>query len=613
MSDERNPLVKKREYFDQFLGRKTMTLREVRKILAFSKKFSEECCEAGHAVGSSAKLDIGPVYPGIRLHRRYGAKTSGTIYFPQLRMRNSSVYKDEKGYLKRLDKFISKYGADASFPTGEKDGNYNYSIKPMEADNDAEIESSEETLSSNNEHACPFTEGNDQPSPANCAGVEKGKTDFDELSESPKGFKWELSFGDVKPGASDSEQPNPPQDEVFDENLKSDKGELNNPLGASKQFRKGLANPSDMPRPFKVSEKDSKQSVHINRSSNPSSSPKTSPEKKLSSALHEKTLSRTRYGNAEEGFGSLGDVSSALNNPFSFGTFALSGAKGQRAVGNKSMLTKPATKTDLKSLIESPELADGLSEQFLNKESGSGSFSRECRFRNGNPGGFIDINKATLGKKRVRAEARKIAAHFTGFFIENEVGVGAEETPRINSAKLAKELFGKSMRMGSARKEEKGAGLKLILVDISPSCEAIRDACFAAALAIADQDPDVVVMAHFNGHTDYSGSSIVGIRQEEIPHINGSIIGLFEDFLKKGKVSGAICFVDNDAEEVYSLLSHYCPTVWLSPDTEVHCIQSMKHQDKYNDRVFEKARIYIIGGVVDAKTAVEGLKKLRRK
>ena len=616
-----NKLLKKRRYLETFFNRSHMSLREVKQVLTIihELQMTDEDIMLRRSIGG---VDIGPSYSMIVLNdgRRRGRDLGlkeGRIWLPQLREKPFSVYGRAWAYHKRVDELIQKHGPDAVFPIAD----YNLQTEDhftKEPLSDEQLKSLEEASEDSDLDSCPTEERVDHLSPGKKEstdsepGVAEERNGQFSQEGNPEGFKWELSFGDGKQGVSESKQPSLSQAKAFDGKTESDKGELSHPSDASRSFQKGSANPADRPRHSGFAEKSSKQNGFITGSSELPESGVTLPSKKLPSALQGKTFDGV-MDSSTAGFDEpLGDVSSPLNNPFSFGTFALSGAKGRRVVGNQSMITNPSTKVDLKSLINSAELSDGLDDQFLNTDPGSG-FSRESKFRDGNPGGYIDKNKATLEKRQVKAEARKIAEHFTGFFIANEVGIGAEETPRIHSGKLAKELFGKSMRLSSARKEEKGAGLKLVLVDISPSCEAIRDACFAAALAIADQDPDVVVMAHFNGWTaDMADAVIVGQRQDEVPHIYGDRLKDFEDFLKKGKVSGAIAFGDDDAEEVYSLLSHYCPLLWLSPDDEEHCQYRLKQMDRRNERVFDKARAYIIGGVHDAKTAVAGLRKLKK-
>ena len=245
-----------------------------------------------------------------------------------------------------------------------------------------------------------------------------------------------------------------------------------------------------------------------------------------------------------------------------------------------------------------------------------GEFSQEDRFGDSNPGGHIDAALAKLGSKHLRAQSNSIKSRMELIFRMTEVGVGMDETPRLSSSKLVSEIAGKSFRMSRVRREERGAGLKLILVDVSPSCAAIRDACYAAAIGIADADPDVIVFAHFNGYfyMDQSdGEIMVGTRWKELPIIQESTMTedmeAFERFLASGKLSGAIAFGDTDAAKLYSLISRYCPMVWLTPDSTR---QSLRYAKKYapDDYSFDKAQLYVVPNVSDARSAVAGMDAL---
>jgi hypothetical protein len=566
----------------------TWSLREVKKAINLIDE-------------SNWHSDIGQSYAAM-----YG-NTGDRVFLPQLREAANSVYKNPTSYAKRVDKFISKHGPDARFPASSYDDDDDcsggFTIEPMEENDASLIEPSKESQQTDDQNRC-VKPGNDRPGSGKPPfttvkgrgpGVEHGDLDgpvsrggWGTYGPSPS---WDISLGGGKCGTRGKAKswpfPKPPSSPVYPESqdnamsppFSGDKVGLSNPLDTSVPVSKGVANPGDRVGP----EKSLDDSVKNRRAL----------------GVSNKYLRRTSDP--------LGDVSSTLN-PYSFGIFALTGAKGRRGWG----LSKPTTKVSLKDLIGNKTLSFGLDDGWMKTDSGT--ISRESRFRSGNPGGYVDEHKAQLEKKSVKAHARKIARHFDGFFRDNEIGIGVEQTPRISGKRLVKELITKALRLSRTRKEEKGTGLKLVFVDISPSCDAIRDACFAAGLAIADEDPNVVVIAHFNGYTAIHGGHIVGNRQKEIPHIwDVQDLEKFKSFLSTGRVSGAVCFGDDDARMVYSLLSHYCPTLWLSPDDEEHCKERMQRQDRDNGRVYDEARMYIIGGVINAQTAVEGLKQLRNK
>tara|TARA_R110002020_G_scaffold261656_2_gene476009 strand:- start:153 stop:1070 length:918 start_codon:yes stop_codon:yes gene_type:complete len=268
-----------------------------------------------------------------------------------------------------------------------------------------------------------------------------------------------------------------------------------------------------------------------------------------------------------------------------------------------------------------------LSEQ-LSKLFGSVKFSKESnlsldvgdlstrsQFRDSNPGGQVNAANAKLHSKQLRAQAASIRSHLGGFFQATEVGTGSISTPRINPTKLIKELVGKSMRLNRAAKEEFGTGLKLVLVDISPSCAAIRDACYAAAVALADSDPSVVVIAHFNGYmyNDYGDdeSITLGTRQKEVPIIEYETLKedleRFKSFLGEGSVSGVIAFGDNDAAELYSIISEFIPLVWMTPLDKAQSICALEVYCTDIKRL-EKAGLFIVPEIKNATDAVNGLR-----
>lgn len=565
----------------KFTNKPTWTLREVMKAIKAIE------------VGTHGD-DIGPSYPALD-----NFESGERVFLPQLRRETSTVYSGLQSYKKRVDNFISKHGPDAEFIAGR----YDLETEPIKEINDGNLtEPSKEASQSTNPIRCGNPEVDHSGTEAKASmtvlvdgdGLVHGEAGKDDCEAVPVCIDWDISLGGDNPGARHKAElpsplltePNGPsassRDDVVSPPFSDDKAGISTLPDSLVPVSMGSANPCDRAGSEKSQDNDDNNRLDY-RSSGPSSL-------------------RGKHSD------SLGDVSSPLNTPFSFGTFALSGAKGRMSWG----LSKPTTKVSLKDLIGSTALSHSLDESWL--QTDTSGFSRESKFRSGSPGGYVDEHKAELEKKFVKRQARKIARHFDGFFRDNEVGIGVEQTPRISGKKLVKELIGKAIRLSRTKKEEKGTGLKLVLVDISPSCGEIRDACFAAGLAIAEQDPNVVVVAHFNGYMSTRSSHIIGYRQKEVPRIKyEGDLDKFEAFLASGKVSGAVCFGDDDATTVYALLSRYCPTLWMSPDDEDYCTGVIKELNKKHKRAYAEARMYIIGGVHDARSAVSGLKKLREK
>ena len=220
--------------------------------------------------------------------------------------------------------------------------------------------------------------------------------------------------------------------------------------------------------------------------------------------------------------------------------------------------------------------------------------------RRDNPGGFVDMAMAALNSKKERKQAQSIARAVDRYFDALEVGVGVESTPRIDAKRLVKEITGKSYRMSRTGKEEMGTGLKLVMVDISPSCSAVRDKAMAAAIALANNDPNIVLFAHFNGWVTRRGAYILGNRQSEIPVTDpDKRESSSKAFIEKLKtVSGVIAFGDDDAEWLFEQISEVTNFVWLS------CM------DARSTRYFSErhSSAVVVPNVLCARTAVHGLR-----
>jgi len=249
------------------------------------------------------------------------------------------------------------------------------------------------------------------------------------------------------------------------------------------------------------------------------------------------------------------------------------------------------------------------------------SISVEDSFRNENPGGMVNAIEAGSMSKTLKKHAASIQASMEACLVAMDIGAGLDPSPRKSGKRLVKELVGSSYRMARCHREELQTGLKLILVDISPSCSEIRDACYAAALAISDLDKDAVVVCHFNGYTqtEYTASvgdvtastMLVGARQKEVPHFGPDLIEEIEKWAATADISGVIAFGDGDAASLYALLAKYTPMIWLFPGTEDYAkeLLSLYQPKEVLDR---NGKLWIVSRVVDAKTCVQGLRKVTK-
>jgi len=245
------------------------------------------------------------------------------------------------------------------------------------------------------------------------------------------------------------------------------------------------------------------------------------------------------------------------------------------------------------------------------------------KWRSSNPGGAVDELEAKLKSKQLRKHAASIRKHMEEFLTSLDVGAGLNYSPRMSGKKLIKELVSSSYRLSRCQRNEMQTGLKLILVDISPSCAEIRDACYAAALAIADVDKDVVVVCHFNGHTasDYGSTGpggvamnclITGKRQSEIPHLSPEVSDELEKWAATANISGVIAFGDGDAASLYALMAKYMPMVWLFPSNEEYA-RDMLESYQPKETLDRNAKLWIVSEVTNARTCVEGLRRISKK
>ena len=251
----------------------------------------------------------------------------------------------------------------------------------------------------------------------------------------------------------------------------------------------------------------------------------------------------------------------------------------------------------------------------------TGSVSVEDAWRKDNPGGMVNAVEAGSMSKRLKKQAASIQASMEACLVAMDIGAGLDPSPRRSGKKLVKELVGSSYRMARCQKEELQTGLKLILVDISPSCSEIRDACYAAALAIADLDKDAVVVCHFNGYSESrhsaaiggqkAGTMLVGKRQREVPHFDPCNEKELEAWASKADVSGVIAFGDGDAASLYALLAKYMPMVWLFPEEEEYAKQLLSRWQP-KEVLDRNGKLWIVSNVTDAKTCVQGLRKVTK-
>ena len=495
---------------------------------------------------------------------------------PRLKKRGQFPYRNSEQYLRHVDRLISKHGPDAEFESFDDDDGYeNQPIKQGGVNDDSQIKGVGKGLS--------FDDSRNYKLPT--FGKGEGKV---QANSSCSGFK--TNGGDYKSGVAGS-----------------DTGTAMSASKGSVGHSKAGSNPGKNDHGPTVNSVGDNQQTNTNNPLVKTVGVGSQPD------VIDKDACRT-----------FGPVSNRLKKmPKLEANSVTNLAKLDAPDLEWGIHPHPAYSTSFSAYVKRPKyklppmlgVASSLSTNTSpnipwsgtgNVDTSGGDFSTENRFGSGNPGGFVDEAFAKLHSKHLRAQAKSIQNRMQMIFRMNDVGIGQEETPRLSASKLIKEIVSKAVRMSRTRKEERGSGLKLLLVDISPSCEAIRDACYAAAVSIADADNDVVVITHFNGYMDGEHGKIIGQRHREIPPIlDDGNLEEFEAFLSTGKLSGAIAFGDGDAAKLYGVIAKYAPLVWMTPFDEENCKGSIESHDY--DYCFDKASLYIVPDVRDARSAVKGM------
>ena len=318
-----------------------------------------------------------------------------------------------------------------------------------------------------------------------------------------------------------------------------------------------------------------------------------------------------------DAFDALDVASGAFNKPSSQGVASrgtsnaspleITGSQHHPVQTSLNTFTSQAPKHELPSLDSLIDIMPGLgadsSQQELTNMEANGA-SAVSKFGEGNPGGYIDNNLAIQDSKHLRRKVSKFQAALEKYFESTDIGEGLDDTPRLSAKKLVIEHMKRSYRIAKTKKEGMDSGVKLVLVDISPSCAEFRQAFFAAALAYADKDPNVIVIAHFNGYMMDPGngehpSAIIGRRYSEVPIISlNNDVKPFIDWAKEN-VDGVVCFGDCDAELLYRQLGEEVTTVWLSP---IHVSQHNMPE-----------KLFALQNVDDLRSAIEALESAHMK
>jgi hypothetical protein len=142
---------------------------------------------------------------------------------------------------------------------------------------------------------------------------------------------------------------------------------------------------------------------------------------------------------------------------------------------------------------------------------------------------------------------------------------GSEPSPRISGKRLVTELVSRRVNLSKARREELQPGVKLLMCDVSGSCSAVCGETLAACAAVAQADPQVVIVVHSNGHPEeVYGQAAAGVDLADwYEHAHGLNYRWWLQLMERCRIIGTINWGDWDAGFVLEKLAEQAPLVWL--------------------------------------------------
>jgi hypothetical protein len=213
----------------------------------------------------------------------------------------------------------------------------------------------------------------------------------------------------------------------------------------------------------------------------------------------------------------------------------------------------------------------------------------------GRAGSVIDERAVTDAAGAHKASAVKLSAALDSLFKRlQEVGNGLEQSPRIDSSRLARELLTKTVRMSPTRKDELSRRLTVITVDVSPSCAAIASTATAAGIALCKSDSSVVLITHSNGYIEsISGQRVAELNMPMgIEGYSSEVRAQWSRFTAD-KVAGIVAWGDWDAIEYYAIAAENVPVFWLDPQKDRGDLPTKTYGDSYPG--LHKVKTYIRG------------------
>lgn len=162
---------------------------------------------------------------------------------------------------------------------------------------------------------------------------------------------------------------------------------------------------------------------------------------------------------------------------------------------------------------------------------------------------------ARLAEKE-RQAAREIARALLRLIRATDI-TGRDASPRVDARRLVRAIASRRYSLARTKREELAVPLVLLCCDVSWSCSAVCNETLAAAKALAERLPDVLVIRHSNGMIeDVLGARAIAPRPEE------TIAGYARRI--RAAIGAVIAWGDWDAGNDYRELAEQGATLyWL--------------------------------------------------
>lgn len=197
---------------------------------------------------------------------------------------------------------------------------------------------------------------------------------------------------------------------------------------------------------------------------------------------------------------------------------------------------------------------------------------------------------------------------------------GEKESPRYDGEKLVHEIVSIRYNLTRAHRAEmqqiEAIGVKLLMVDVSGSCEKVAKFVLAAAAALLRDHPRLVLVTHSNGHPE----KVYGHMATRLPDPSSSgdnMDGLYrwwDAFFKSlGPIAGAVNWGDWDAGFVLQRIAERdIPLVWLDHNGSGYGVKEAEARLRERAKTWKSQPVAWYQGIHDALSTVMALRLATR-